>query len=70
MTTLFRSFGAKSLSGGGKLVHNIYENLNSPQKDKLLFLNLYKVYNLCIFNGLLPFHLKESLSKVLLIQWP
>jgi hypothetical protein len=30
MATLFEKFGAKSLSGGGKLVHNIYENPNSP----------------------------------------
>jgi hypothetical protein len=42
----FGSFGTKSLSGGGKLVFNIYGNPNSPQADKLFFLNLYKVYNL------------------------
>jgi hypothetical protein len=45
MVALFGSFGAKSLSGGGKLVCNIYGN---PQADKLFFLNLYKVYNLYI----------------------
>jgi hypothetical protein len=32
----------------GKLVHNIYGNPNSPQVDKIFFLNLYKVYNLYI----------------------
>jgi hypothetical protein len=48
MATLFGSFGAKSLSGGGKLVYNIYGNPNSPQTNKLFFLNLYKVYNLYI----------------------
>jgi hypothetical protein len=42
---LFGSFVVKSLSGGGKLVYNIYGNPNSPRADKLLFLNLYKVYN-------------------------
>jgi hypothetical protein len=46
MTTLFGSFGAKSLFGGGKLVHNIYGNPNSPRADKLFFLNLFKVYKL------------------------
>jgi hypothetical protein len=30
MAALFGSFGAKSLSGGGKLVCNIYGNPNSP----------------------------------------
>jgi hypothetical protein len=29
MAALFGSFGAKSLSDEGKLVHNIYENPNS-----------------------------------------
>jgi hypothetical protein len=48
MVALFGSFGAKSLSDGGKLVHNIYGNPNSPQVNKLFFLNLYKVYNLYI----------------------
>jgi hypothetical protein len=46
MAVLFGSFGAKSLSGGGKLVSNIYGNPNSLQADKLFFLNLYKVCNL------------------------
>jgi hypothetical protein len=48
MTTLFGSFGAKSLSGGRKLVRNIDGNPNSPRTSKFFFLNLYKVYNLCI----------------------
>jgi hypothetical protein len=48
MAALFGSFGAKSLSNRGKLVHNIYGNPNSPRADKLFFLNLYKVYNLYI----------------------
>jgi hypothetical protein len=46
MVVLIGSFGAKSLSSGGKLVRNIYGNPNSPRADKLFFLNLYKVYNL------------------------
>jgi hypothetical protein len=37
MAALFVSFGAKSLSGGGKLVHNIYGNPNSPRADKQFF---------------------------------
>jgi hypothetical protein len=41
-------FGAKSLSGGRKLVCNIYGNPNFLSTDKLFFLNLYKVYNLYI----------------------
>jgi hypothetical protein len=48
MATLLKSFGTKSLSGGGILICNIYRNPNSPQTDKLLFPNLYKVYNLYI----------------------
>jgi hypothetical protein len=28
MVALFGSFGSKSLSGGGKLIHNIYGNPN------------------------------------------
>jgi hypothetical protein len=48
MAALFGSFGVKSLSTVGKFVHNIYGNPNSPQADKLSFLNLYKVYNLYI----------------------
>jgi hypothetical protein len=54
MAALFGSFGTKSLSGGGKLVHNIYGNPNLPQADKLFFLILYKVYNL---NILMDFYL-------------
>jgi hypothetical protein len=30
MAALFWNFGAKSFSGGRKLVHNIYGNPNSP----------------------------------------
>jgi hypothetical protein len=48
MAALFGSFGAKSLSSGGKLVRNVYGIPNSPQADKLSFLNLHKVYNLYI----------------------
>jgi hypothetical protein len=48
MAALFGSFGAKILSSGGKIVHNIYGNPNSCRADKLFFLNLYKVYNLYI----------------------
>jgi hypothetical protein len=48
MTTLFGRFSAKNLSGGEKLVCNIYENPNSPSTNKLFFLNLHKVYNLYI----------------------
>jgi hypothetical protein len=57
MVALFGSFGAKSLSGGEKLVHNIYGNPNSPRANKLFFLNLYKVYNLYI---LIDFYLVLS----------
>jgi hypothetical protein len=57
MAALFGSFGAKSLSSGGKFVCNIYGNPNSPQADKLFFLNLYKVYNLYI---LMDFYLVFS----------
>jgi hypothetical protein len=60
MATLFGSFGAKSLSGGGKLVCNIYENPNSPQTDKLFFLNSYKLYNLYI---LMDFYLILSAPR-------
>ena len=49
MTTLFVSFGAKSLSNGGMFVCNIYGNPNSPQADKLFFPNLYKLHYLNIF---------------------
>jgi hypothetical protein len=45
MAALFGSFGAKSLSNGGKLMHNIYRTPNSSQVDKLFFLKSYKVYN-------------------------
>jgi hypothetical protein len=50
-------FVAKSLSGGGKLVCNIYENPNSSRANKVFFLNLYKVYNLYI---LMDFYLVLS----------
>jgi hypothetical protein len=39
MAALFWSFGAKSFSGGRKLVCNIYGSLNSLQAEKLFFLN-------------------------------
>jgi hypothetical protein len=45
MATLFGSLGTKSLSGGGKLVYNIYENPNSHVADHF---SLQFVY----FNGL------------------
>jgi hypothetical protein len=48
MTTPFVSFGVKILSGGGRFVHNIIENPNFPQDDKIFFLNLYKFHNLYI----------------------
>ena len=48
MIDLFGNFGAKSLYSGGKLVCNIYGNPNSPQANKIFFLNLYKVYTLYI----------------------
>jgi hypothetical protein len=70
MVAVFGSFGAKSLSGGRKLVNNIYGNPNSPRVDKLFFLNLYKIYNLYIFNELLPYPLQECLSKVLSTPQP
>jgi hypothetical protein len=46
MTTHFVSFGTKSLSSGGKFVHNIYVNPNSPWADKFFYPNLYKIHNL------------------------
>ena len=52
MAALFGTFDAKSLFSGGKLVHNINGNPNSPWEDKLFFLNLYKVYNLYILMDL------------------
>jgi hypothetical protein len=41
LKTLYK-FRKKSLSGGGKLVRNIYGNPNSPQTDKLLVPKLPK----------------------------
>jgi hypothetical protein len=46
--SIFVSFGAKSLFSGGKFVHDIYGNPNSPQEDKFFFQNLYKFHNLYI----------------------
>jgi hypothetical protein len=63
MIALFGSFGAKNLSGGGKLVHNIYENPISPEGDKLFFLNLYKVYNLYILMDFYLFLLREVCTR-------
>jgi hypothetical protein len=40
MTSLFGSFGGKSLFGAGKFVHNMNGNPNSPQADKIFFPNL------------------------------
>jgi hypothetical protein len=40
MAATFGSFGAKRLSVGEKLIHNIYGNPNSPQAVKLFFPNL------------------------------
>jgi hypothetical protein len=57
MVVLFGSFGAKSLSGGKKLVRNIYGNPNSHRVDKFFFLKLYKVLNLYI---LMDFYLVLS----------
>jgi hypothetical protein len=48
MAILFVSFGAKSLSSGGKFVHKISKNQNCAQKDKLFFPNLCKLHNLYI----------------------
>ena len=65
MAILFVSFGAKSLSSGGKFVRKISKNQNCAQKDKLFFPNLCKLQNLYI---LMEFYLvlsKGSLSKVL-----
>jgi hypothetical protein len=59
MAILFRSFGIKSLSDGGKLVRNIYGNPNSPRANKPFFPNLYKVYNLYI---LMDFYLVLSME--------
>jgi hypothetical protein len=44
----FLYFGTKSLSGGGKLVHDIYENPNTPRANKSFVPKLYKFYNLYI----------------------
>jgi hypothetical protein len=59
MATTFWSFGAKSLFGGGKFVHSIYENPNSPRADKPFFLNLYKLHYLYI---LMDFYLVTGFS--------
>jgi hypothetical protein len=48
MATFFGSFGTKSLSGGGKFVHNIYGNPNFLGVDKLFFPNSYKLHYLYI----------------------
>ena len=48
MVALFGSFGAKSLSGWGKLVCNVYGNPNSPRVDNLFFLNCSNSI-ICIF---------------------
>ena len=48
ITSIFMNFGAKSLFGWGKFVHDIYENPNSPWADKLSFPNLYKLHDLYI----------------------
>jgi hypothetical protein len=48
MVALFVNFGAKGLFGGGKFVHDIDGNPNSPQEDKLFFPKLYELYNLYI----------------------
>jgi hypothetical protein len=48
MAILFVSFGAKSLASGQKFVHDINENPNSFQEEKLFFPNLYKLHNLYI----------------------
>jgi hypothetical protein len=39
------SFDAKILSGGRKLVRDIYGNPNPPQANKFFFPNLYKLHN-------------------------
>jgi hypothetical protein len=59
MAILFGSFGAKSLSSEGKLIHNIYGNPNSHRADKLFFLNLYKVYDLYILMDFYLVFLRE-----------
>jgi hypothetical protein len=66
MAAFFGRFGAKSLLGGRKFVHDI-----NPWKSKLsscrqIFLSkLIQSPQIVYFNGLLPCLLKESLSKVL-----
>jgi hypothetical protein len=71
IATFFGSFGAKSLSGGRKLIHNIYGNPNSPWANKIFFLNLYKVYNLYILTPKIsrPFWWILGLKYVLIDMW-
>jgi hypothetical protein len=56
MTTLFGSFGAKSLYNGGKLVYNIYGNPNSPSADKFIqsLLPIFVYFNGILFVYLCP----------------
>jgi hypothetical protein len=61
MTTLFVSFGAKSLSNGAKFIQDENGNPNSPQEDKLSFPNLYKLHNLYFLMDFYLVHEKPCL---------
>jgi hypothetical protein len=44
IAAFFVGLGAKSLFGGGKFVHNIYEIPNSPRADKQFFIKIFKIW--------------------------
>jgi hypothetical protein len=60
MVALLKNFGSKSLFDERKFVHNINENPNSPQTDKLSIPNSYKVWTQFVYsNELVPYPLED-----------
>ena len=62
MVALFVSFGAKSLTGGGKFIHNIFSKLSLSEQT--FFFRLVQTPQFEYFSGLLPCPLEENLTKV------
>jgi hypothetical protein len=63
MAALFVSFGGKCLSDGRIFVQDIYGKPNSPWANKILFPNLYKLYNLYILMDFYLIVLREVCTR-------